>query len=126
MRVGTDTLRTIEHMKVVCSKGDQLGVVDHVEGGLIKLTKQDSPDQKHHYIPTSLVSRVDRVVHVSKTGDEIMILFEDLHKKGNTIILVTHEEYIAEHAHRIIRVRDGLVASDETVRERKTILETAS
>ena len=71
MSVGTDTLRTLEHMKVVCSKGDQLGVVDHIEGGLIKLTKQDSPDQKHHYIPTSLVSSVDRVVHVSKTGDEI-------------------------------------------------------
>ncbi len=62
----------------------------------------------------------------SKTGDEIMMLFEDLHKKGNTIILVTHEEYIAEHAHRIIRVRDGLVASDEKVQERKTILASAS
>jgi putative ABC transport system ATP-binding protein len=54
----------------------------------------------------------------SKTGDEIMVLFEDLHKLGNTIILVTHEEYIAEHAHRIIRVRDGEVASDETVTKR--------
>lgn len=62
----------------------------------------------------------------SKTGDEIMILFEELHKKGNTIILVTHEEYIAEHAHRIIRVRDGLVASDEKVERRKTILASAS
>jgi putative ABC transport system ATP-binding protein len=51
----------------------------------------------------------------SKTGDEIMILFEELHRLGNTIILVTHEEYIAEHAHRIIRIRDGEVASDETV-----------
>jgi putative ABC transport system ATP-binding protein len=50
----------------------------------------------------------------SKTGDEIMSLFEDLHSKGNTIILVTHEEYIAEHAHRIVRIKDGLVASDET------------
>ena len=71
MSVGTDTLRTIEHMKVVCSKGNQLGVVEQIEDGLIKLTRQDSPDQKHHYIPTSLVSRVDKVVHVSKTGDEI-------------------------------------------------------
>ncbi|HLB00248.1 MAG TPA: ABC transporter ATP-binding protein [Bacteroidota bacterium] len=51
----------------------------------------------------------------SKTGDEIMILFEEIHKLGNTIILVTHEEYIAEHADRIIRVRDGEVASDENV-----------
>ena len=55
----------------------------------------------------------------SKTGDEIMGLFAELHSKGNTVILVTHEEYIAEHAHRIIRVRDGLVASDEVVKDRK-------
>ncbi|MBI3189327.1 MAG: ABC transporter ATP-binding protein [Ignavibacteriales bacterium] len=60
----------------------------------------------------------------SKTGDEIMILFEELHAQGNTIILVTHEEYIAEHAHRIIRVRDGMVASDETVANRKKLSKT--
>ncbi|MBA4312552.1 MAG: macrolide ABC transporter ATP-binding protein [Chlorobiaceae bacterium] len=57
----------------------------------------------------------------SKTGDEIMILFEELHHQGNTIILVTHEEYIAEHAHRIIRVRDGMVETDERVDKRKTV-----
>ncbi len=51
----------------------------------------------------------------SKTGEEIMLLFEELHRQGNTIILVTHEESIAEHAHRIIRVRDGLVESDVRV-----------
>lgn len=51
----------------------------------------------------------------SKTGEEIMLLFEEIHSKGNTIILVTHEEYIAEHANRIIRLKDGLVAKDETV-----------
>jgi len=48
----------------------------------------------------------------SKTSVEIMGLFEDIHKKGNTIILVTHEENIAMHAHRIIRLKDGLVESD--------------
>ncbi|REJ81356.1 MAG: ABC transporter ATP-binding protein [Bacteroidetes bacterium] len=48
----------------------------------------------------------------SKTSEEIMILFEEIHKKGNTIILVTHEEDIARHAHRIVRLRDGLVESD--------------
>jgi len=48
----------------------------------------------------------------SKTGDEIMIFFEELYKKGNTIILVTHEEYIAEHSKRIIRIRDGMIESD--------------
>jgi len=54
----------------------------------------------------------------SKTGEEIMQLFEELHQKGNTIILVTHEEYIAEHANRIIRLRDGLIESDEFVKKK--------
>jgi putative ABC transport system ATP-binding protein len=48
----------------------------------------------------------------SKTGDEIMALFDDLHSKGNTIVLVTHEPDIAEYAHRIITIRDGVVAGD--------------
>jgi putative ABC transport system ATP-binding protein len=49
----------------------------------------------------------------SKTGEEIMALFGELYRKGNTIILVTHEEDIAKHAHRIVRLRDGLISSDE-------------
>lgn len=48
----------------------------------------------------------------SKTSIEIMGLLEEIHKHGNTIILVTHEEDIAMHAHRIVRLRDGLVESD--------------
>jgi putative ABC transport system ATP-binding protein len=48
----------------------------------------------------------------TKTGEEIMALFEELHSKGNTVILVTHEEDIAKHAYRIIKVRDGLVEND--------------
>jgi len=48
----------------------------------------------------------------SKTSDEIMNLFNEIHKAGNTVILVTHEEEIAENAHRIIRLRDGVVESD--------------
>jgi len=54
----------------------------------------------------------------SKTGEEIMALFHDIHEKGNTIILVTHEEYIAEHALRIIRLKDGLIEKDENVERR--------
>ena len=49
----------------------------------------------------------------SKTSVEIMNLFDEIHAAGNTVILVTHEEDIAEHAHRIIRLRDGMVEKDE-------------
>ncbi len=52
----------------------------------------------------------------SKTGEEIMTLFENLAQKGNTILVVTHEEDIARHARRIVRIRDGLIAGDERVR----------
>ncbi|MEP3968931.1 MAG: ATP-binding cassette domain-containing protein, partial [Nonlabens sp.] len=48
----------------------------------------------------------------SKTGVEIMALFDKIHADGNTVILVTHEEDIAEHAHRVIRLRDGVIESD--------------
>ncbi len=49
----------------------------------------------------------------SKTGIEIMALFEQLYEQGNTIIVVTHEEDVARHARRIVRLRDGLIESDE-------------
>jgi putative ABC transport system ATP-binding protein len=50
----------------------------------------------------------------SQTGNEIMALFDRLHSEGNTIVLVTHEHDIAEYAHRIIYIKDGVVAKDET------------
>jgi putative ABC transport system ATP-binding protein len=62
----------------------------------------------------------------SKTSVEIMGLFEDIHSKGNTVILVTHEEDIALHAHRVVKLKDGLIESDHknnsvtTYRERIT------
>lgn len=54
----------------------------------------------------------------TKTSYEIMSLFDTIHKNGNTIILVTHEEDIARYAHRIIRLRDGIIESDEINKER--------
>lgn len=56
----------------------------------------------------------------SKTSYDIMDLFQELHDKGNTIIMVTHEEDIAEYSHRIVRLRDGLIESDEVNKNVRT------
>ena len=61
----------------------------------------------------------------SKTSIEIMGLFEEIHKSGNTIIVVTHEEDIAQHAHRIIRLKDGLVETDEVNENVSTVLQSS-
>lgn len=50
----------------------------------------------------------------SKTGEEIMEVLAEIHKRGSTIILVTHESFIAEHANRVVRLKDGLIESDTT------------
>lgn len=57
----------------------------------------------------------------TKTSYEIMALFDDIHKSGNTVILVTHEEDISLHAHRIVRLRDGIVERDEVNNERVSL-----
>ncbi|MBL7923541.1 MAG: ABC transporter ATP-binding protein [Bacteroidia bacterium] len=61
----------------------------------------------------------------SKTSQEIMGLLAEIHDKGNTVILVTHEEDIAHHAHRIVRLKDGMVESDG-VNEQRIIKEKAA
>ena len=57
----------------------------------------------------------------SKSGEEILNIFKDLNDKGVTILMVTHEEDVAEHTKRIIRLRDGVINSDEIVKERRGI-----
>lgn len=57
----------------------------------------------------------------TKTSIEIMGLIEEIHSKGNTIIIVTHEEDIAQHAHRIVRMRDGLIEEDYLNKDIKTV-----
>jgi putative ABC transport system ATP-binding protein len=61
----------------------------------------------------------------SKTGEDIMRLFAELHDQGNTIIVVTHEEEIARHSERIIRIKDGLVEHDEILRQDDRLRVTA-
>jgi len=51
----------------------------------------------------------------TRTGNEILELFDQLHQAGHTLIVVTHEEAVARRSRRIIRIRDGLIASDEPV-----------
>lgn len=62
----------------------------------------------------------------TKTSIEIMGLLETIHQKGNTIILVTHEEDIAKHAHRIVRMRDGLIESDQLNKDIISVLDRQS
>jgi len=66
--VGIDGIK--EHMEVIASCGKKVGVVDHVGGGAIKLTKNDSPDGQHHFLPVGWVERVDSHVHLKKNSME--------------------------------------------------------
>jgi len=64
----------------------------------------------------------------TKTSYEIMDLFDQIHSKGNTVIMVTHEEDIAEYAHRIVRLRDGLVETDQinkNIRKANVLMQSA-
>ena len=67
-----DRSRIKEHMPIVGSDGRQFGMVDHLEGNAIKLTKGDSPDGRHHWIPLDWVNQVDDRVHVSQPSNQAM------------------------------------------------------
>jgi hypothetical protein len=60
------------HMEVISSCGCKMGLVDHLEGNTIKLTKNDSPDGRHHFIPLGWVARVDEHVHLNKNAEETL------------------------------------------------------
>ena len=59
-----------ERMDVIASCGKKVGVIDHLEGGAIKLTRSDSPDGQHHFIPMGWVDHVDTHVHLKKNSSE--------------------------------------------------------
>jgi hypothetical protein len=67
---GADPAAIRPHMDVISSCGSIVGKIDHLEGDAIKLTKNDSPDGQHHFIPTGWVARVDNHVHLNKDADE--------------------------------------------------------
>ena len=59
-----------ERMDVICSCGSKVGVVDHVEGATLKLTRKDSADGQHHYVPIKCVAKVDEHVHLKMNSKE--------------------------------------------------------
>jgi hypothetical protein len=67
---GIDGIR--QHMEVLDVSGKKIGTVDRVEGDAIKLTKDSCGDGMHHFLPTSMVARVDRHVHLNKNLEEAM------------------------------------------------------
>src|SRR5262249_17071804 len=66
-----------EHMDVLGSDGEHVGTVDQVEGHMIKLTRSESPDGKHHYLSTDFVDYVDDEVHLTLTAEETVEEWED-------------------------------------------------
>jgi hypothetical protein len=67
---GADPGAIKPHMEVISSCGCRMGTVDHLEGGALKLTRKDSPDGQHHFLPVNWVARVDSHVHLNKNADE--------------------------------------------------------
>ena len=108
-----------ERRKITLEALDHVGLADRVHH---KPTELSGGQRQRVAIARALVTNPSIILADeptgnldSKTGADIMELFEELSRKGNTIILVTHEEEVAAHARRILRIRDGRIACDETV-----------
>lgn len=101
---------------------DKVGLADRMEH---KPTELSGGQRQRVAIARALVSKpgillADEPTGAldSKTGDEIMALFDDLHREGNTIIVITHEQEIADFAHRTIFIKDGRIHSDTPNKKR--------
>lgn len=101
---------------------DKVGLADRMEH---KPTELSGGQRQRVAIARALVSKpgillADEPTGAldSKTGDEIMALFDDLHREGNTIIVITHEQEIADYAHRTIFIKDGRIHSDTPNKKR--------
>ncbi|MFN7964891.1 MAG: ABC transporter ATP-binding protein [Acidobacteriota bacterium] len=105
-----------ERRKVVEEAIERVGLADRIHH---RPTELSGGQRQRVAIARALVNRPSMLLADeptgnldSATGDEIMALFAELHRSGNTVLLVTHEIAMAQHAHRIIRLRDGLIESD--------------
>ena len=109
-----DHARTAELSKLV-------GLDDRV---VHRPTELSGGQQQRAGIARSLINQPEFILADEATGNldtattnEILDMFDDLNDKGTTIVMVTHEEEVAQHARRIVRLRDGMIESDERVRE---------
>src|SRR5260370_547031 len=117
-------LKTEDLAKVYEMEAEQVHALPALDPAILKADELYGGQRQRVAIARALVNSPSIVLADeptgnldSKTGDEIMALFENLYRQGNTIILVTHENDIAQHAHRIIHIRDGKIASDQAVRK---------